>query len=71
MPELELHPGCFETCPHLETVQGSCGHDLQSAIIMYLSENSDASCPVYEGARAEEMQELVAQLDHQLETESE
>ncbi|MFB6136860.1 MAG: hypothetical protein ABEJ42_00780 [Halobacteriaceae archaeon] len=70
MTELKLHPGCFETCPYLETVEGSCGHELQSLITIYLYDNPDAPCPIYEEARADEMQDLAERLDH-LETDSE
>lgn len=41
-------PRCTSACPHFESVQGSCGHDMRPALVDYLHENSDAPCPIYQ-----------------------
>jgi hypothetical protein len=46
-------PRCASTCPHFETVQGSCDHDLRPTLVDYLRENDGAPCPIYQ-AHSEE-----------------
>lgn len=67
MTELKLSGGCVTACPYLESLQGSCGHDLRPLIVTFLREHPDKLCPVYESERAETMRELAERLEHQAE----
>lgn len=49
--------GCFIERPHLKSVRGARGHELQSSLARYPFEDPDASCPIYETHRAREMAE--------------
>lgn len=63
MEHAEPVPGCIETCPHLETVLGSCGSELRSLLVNYLKEHPDVTCPVYDEHRAQEMRKLAQQIE--------
>lgn len=53
---------CCRYCPHLESVQGSCGHDLRQALVREFRRGEESSCPVYGEHRAERMAELADHL---------
>ncbi len=60
-----LYPECCQYCPHLQTIQGSCGHELRQSLIQGLAEGEklDSPCPVFDQWHAEKMQELSVALE--------
>lgn len=53
---------CCRYCPHLESVQGSCDHDLRQALVSEFSREDRPACPVFEEIRGREMAELADHL---------
>lgn len=49
---------CCRYCPHLESVQGSCSHNLRQALVREFRREEQSACPIYAEYRAGEMSEL-------------
>lgn len=58
MDRNETAAGCNASCPYVEAVQGSCGHDLQQSLVAYQRAHPETTCPIYRDLRVQAMEDL-------------
>lgn len=59
------YPECCQYCPHLTTIQGSCGHELRQSLVQGFIDGDalEHPCPVFDQWQAEQMVELSQELE--------